>query len=346
MPTNCSITDWESYMTRDNQTRDYLESNPDVFTTAVTHSLFMDIVVIIISFFITIPNMLLIWGTNKTSRKPLNISKKLFIYNAMTNMMTGLAAMPYFVLSAHLGLPCFHVYIANSIGLFSVVVGTETVLTMSVLRFIAIVKPFRKSIHPGKIGGSLVAQFFIALSSSVLNFAANAFSVRLYPPQCLFTATLLIVSIALLLLSNVYSMIYIKRQKSKNLSAHVVGQCQQISSRRYEKAIWRLLRVSVVLGVCFLPSSICYVYVGKLLLTQLFRASELVNIFDVADMSFIPCLLCPGVIACVSLAWDQQIKKYYRSGLLLRFNSRLTVDIWNTRKLEHLRSSNKSTGPL
>ena len=325
--TSCSITYWKPYMTDDNQTRDFLQNDPDIFSSTITHSISMDVIVIIISFLITVPNLLLIWGVVKTNTS-MTTSKKLTIYHASINILSGLVSLPYFVFSAHLGLPCYHVFIANAIGFVSTVLGTEIVLTMTVLRYVAIVKPFNKAIHSGKLISLLmVIQLLIALTSGIFNVTVNIFSVILYPLQCLYSGSLIIVFIVLSILGNAYSMLYIKRQKSKKLSTHCCHhretaprslksqQENNISSKRYKRAIWRLLQTSIVIGLCFLPSAICYVYVGKLLLTELFTARQLLNIFDVADLCFIPCLISPMICPCICLAWDRRTQRYYRSVL-------------------------------
>ena len=321
--TNCSITDWKLFITKDNQTRDLLRNNQDIFSSTITHSIFTQILLTILSIAITVLNLLLIWGIVKTNKK-LSTSKKLTIYHASTNILAGLVTIPYFVFSKQFELPCYHVLIAKSTGFISVVVGTETVLAMTVLRYVTIVKPFNKAIHSGKtISMMLLIQLLIALSSGVFN-ATSQFAVIVYPLQCLYSGSLIIVIILLSILGNVCSMLYIRRQKSKRLTTHCrrrgstssgnsePEQENNISSKRYERAIWRLLQMSIVIGLCFLPSAICYVYVGKLFLTELFTTQQLLNIFDVADLCFIPCLVSSIICPCICLAWDQQIKRYYR----------------------------------
>ena len=170
--TNCSITDWKLYMTDDNQTRDFLQNNPDIFSSTIAHSVSMDVIFIIISFLITVPNLLLIWSVVKTN-KNMTTSRKLTIYHASTKILVGSVSLPYFMFSAHLGLPCYHVLIANAIGFVSIVVGTETVLAMTVLRYVTIVKPFNKAIYSGKLISLLMfIQLLIALTSGVFNVKA------------------------------------------------------------------------------------------------------------------------------------------------------------------------------
>ena len=298
---NCSFDDWKMFMLNNNETTMFLDKHGDILSSLSAYTVFLSVLMYILSFLIVAPNFILIWGIRRTNKK-LNIAKALFVYHSLTNSLMGLIALPYFALVMRLGLNCRHMAMANSIGLFSIIIGNMTVCQISFLRFLSIMKPF-KEIDRDIVIAATFFEFATALFLAILNYTANVISIRLYPLQCIVSGTLITVCIFAAMLWNSLSMFFIRKQKM------VVSD---VSTQRNVRAIRRLSCISIAFGLCFLPTAVCYIYFGAVLIQQRIEADLFVHLYDVADLVFTPALICPGVTPFVYIAWDDSIKRYYR----------------------------------
>lgn len=302
---NCSFRDWSMFMVNTNKTTMYLEQHDDIASSLSINTVSLSVIMYIVSVAIVTPNLLLVWGIWRTNKK-LNITKILFVYHSLTNNIMGLVSLPYLSLAMRLGLDCRHMAVGNSTGVFSIVVGNMTICQISFLRYLAITRPF-KEIQRSLVIGATVLQFAVALCISAINYSANAISVMLYPAQCVVSGTLICVCIFAAILWNSMSLIFIRKQKMVAADSR-----NNVSARRNFKASRRLTCISVTIGILFLPTAVSYIYIGVLLIRQQIEAQLFVYLFDVGDLVFTPALLCPGISAVVYIAWDDNIKKYYR----------------------------------
>ena len=290
-------------MTDTNETTLFLEEHGDILSSLSTHTIYLSIIMYMVSVFIIAPNFILIWGICKTNKK-LNFTKILFIYHSLTNSIMGLVALPYLALVMRLGLDCRHMAIANAVGVFSIIIGNMTVCQISFLRFLSIVKPF-KEIDRDCVLAATFFQFTLSLFLAIFNYSANVISIKLYPLQCIISGTLITVCIFAAMLWNSLSMLSI----GKHLRTAKVSD---VSTQRNVKAIRRLTCITIAIGLCFLPTAICYIYFGAVLVRERIKAELFVHLFDVADLVFTPALICPSVTAFVFLGWDDSIKNYYK----------------------------------
>ena len=322
---NCSFAEWKMYMTDTNETTIFLETRSDILSSLSSHTVYLSIAMYILSVFIVAPNFILIWGICRTNKK-LNFTKNLFIYHSLTNSLMGLVALPYFALVMRLGLDCQHMAIANAIGVFSIVIGNMTVCQISLMRFISIVKPF-KEIDRDCVLAVTLFQFTASFFMAFFNYSANVISITLYPLQCIIYGMLITVCIFTAMLWNWLSMFFIGKHKK-------IARASDVSTQRNVKAIRRLTCITIAIGLCFLPTSICYIYFGSVLIQQRIKAELFVYLFDVADLVFTPAMLCPGITAFVFIGWDNSIKKYYRRLLCLHqpSSSKKSVGSFSSRR--------------
>jgi len=308
---NCSLHFWSEFYVQDNETTQYLLENGDQFSGS-THSKLVNILTFLVAAFIILPNFLMIVGIKNTNKK-LNFVKRLFIYLSSTDSMMGLVSLPYYGVSVSLKLSCNHVSTANSIGLCSIIVGTQTISVISTLRLLALIKPFYR-IKFKIVFLYVVFQLLTALLSAAVNWTANVYVASLYPAQCIFNGLLITMHVFISMLCNVRSILFIRNQKSRS-SSQIGGN---LSIRRHAKAVGRLSRASAVIALCYLPSSLFYVYFGCMLYVRKLKITFFLTLFDMADMSYVPAIICPGVTAIVYVAWNNRIKSYYKDLICCR----------------------------
>ena len=161
----------------------------------------------------------------------------------------------------------------------------------------------------------VVFQLLVALVSAAVNWTANVYVASLYPAQCITNGLLITLHIFVSMFCNICSILFIRKQKSANRSLSQIGN---VSIRRHVKAIGRLSRVSAVIALCYLPSSLFYIYFGCMLYVKPLKITYFLALFDMADMSYIPAIICPGVTAIVYVAWNNRIKSYYKDLICCR----------------------------
>ena len=102
---------------------------------------------------ITIANSLLIWelcidkkNKGTSSVKKISITKRLFIYHALTDLIIGSLVIPIQMTAhfqqGHIGYMCWYLSLAVSLTMFSQCTGINTLLTISFLRYLSIKRPF------------------------------------------------------------------------------------------------------------------------------------------------------------------------------------------------------------
>ena len=100
----------------------------------------------ILALFIITWNLLLIWSLVTSNRKQRNINmsitKKLFIYHSCTDLIAGVLVIPIQIaMHVGLGYTCFYLSVAVTLTSFSQCTGVSTLLTISFLRYLSIMKP-------------------------------------------------------------------------------------------------------------------------------------------------------------------------------------------------------------
>ncbi|XP_066911160.1 uncharacterized protein [Clytia hemisphaerica] len=317
---NCSFQSWKLFMSDDNETDQFLEESRDISNELDSHGSFTNFFAIPLSLFIAIPNLLLIWGIRKTNPNKINMAKRLFIYRSLTDLLIGVVGIPYFGLASLLNQPCIHISIANCIGVFSIIIGTLTISTISLLRLISLIKPFYK-VHQHWLAIALLLQFTVAVFFCTFNYLVNNTVIELYPLQCVLNGLTIILHILFATVFNLLSMFTIERQK--------IGPQHSVSGKaalhRNTKAIRRLFRVTTVMAICYLPSAITYVYFGGLLLNGRIKADVFAFLYDVVDFVFIPVMICPAIAAIVYIVWNRQIVNYYKKVLFCKSKKKTDI---------------------
>ena len=128
----------------------------------------------ILALFIITWNLLLIWSLVTSNRKQRNINmsitKKLFIYHSCTDLIAGVLVIPIQIaMHVGLGYTCFYLSVAVTLTSFSQCTGVSTLLTISFLRYLSIMKPLL-ILQNSYIVSWLLVQTLVSFSISAYTF--------------------------------------------------------------------------------------------------------------------------------------------------------------------------------
>ena len=271
---------------------------------------------VMFSLFVTGTNSALVIGLKKTNKK-LNTPQKLYVYLSVTDSFVGTICLPFFFVVNILSLNnCTTQSIAVAIIVYSFGVGLGTFLVISVLRNIAIRKPFH-NVKKLTICVTLAGLNLLALMSSVLTFFTyypKYTSTGLYSFYWLYIGLILILEVSVINVLNLWS-----RRILSRVGGDVSGteQCQR--RKRNLKAVAVLNKISIVYTCCTLPVGLYYISLSILLL--IYKDNKHYFLFWYAWFAIfhLPVFLCSGFNAMVYMFNDKKIKRFYSCG---RFCSR------------------------
>lgn len=294
------------------------------------------------SLFIIISNILLILGLRKNYRKKMTLSKKLFLFLSISDLITGLVTVPFQLSMVFFGsqATCFQVQLQAFFNTLTPALSMFTILTISIVRYVSVARPtfYKRNTNSRWIFVVLAVQFVFSTGMAVWYVTSTT---RRHLGSFLIFVTLFcfaIIGSAVLL--NI--VLYIKLN-SNSYSTSVSDHKQKTYQKRVTKTI---AIISVILSISYLPNGIVFGLVGYFVIVN----GSYVDLYQVyIPWFFLPMVLNAGVNSVIYMWRDTKISRYLRMLFLTTFRcikSKETVDGLNlidNNKLHHLRVSIRET---
>jgi len=268
---------------------------------------------IILSILLT--NSLMIIGLWKTNKK-LTIIHKLLIYTSITDLMVGFFTLPYFVaLRLSNKVSCFNDMIGISVGVIVSQESQQTILTLSIMRYLSIHSPLKR-IRDSTIIKVMITQMFISIGMGVQYFYVyyvinDNNNIALHTIEWfifgLFTITCTFAAVICNLLSRA---VLTNKRAIQQSDQHL---------ERHRKAVKRLLLICICNILCYTPASFYQLYGGIVsIIDSSFNLMDIALITLNLNMLFPVMLLSPVLNSLVYIVWDKRILVYYKRVLNTR----------------------------
>ena len=175
--------------------------------------------------FVVVTNSMFILGLVKTNKRNMTLGQKLFIYMSSVDLLNGLSAMPYLAVFSLSGISCLAMSFMVAFTTFTVLSSASTLALISVIRLRSIMDPFNPR------NGKRLTILVIVQGVVSIGFAGIIFKSYLHASSLSFLVPITCgISIVLFSLqagvvgSNIYSLVYLKRQKVERLQ-HQATTC-------------------------------------------------------------------------------------------------------------------------
>ena len=261
------------------------------------------------SLFIIITNLGLIIGLKKTNMQ-LTLSQKLYIYLSLNDGIIGFVTLPYLFAVQFSSIDyCVLLSITRTLMMYTVNMSLGTFIVISILRNIAIRKPFYK-VKTKVIYGVLVAWNCETLMISLVIFFTyhpKYTSYTLYCFSWLYIASYLLIEVLAIVTLNLWSKRILTNQVPK---LDEENETDKLKRKRNQKAVGILHILTIVYTICTLPVSL-YCYLGALLMMYNGSKFLLDTVYNLFSIIHIPVFLCSGFNALVYMLKDKKIRRYY-----------------------------------
>ena len=212
-----------------------------------------------------------------------------------------------------------------AISVYSFGIGVGTFLVISVLRNIAIRKPFCK-VKKMAIFITLAVLNFLSFMSSVLTFFTyfpKYTSTGLYSFYWMFIGLFLTCEVSFINVLNLWS-----RRILSKVGGNVSGSehCQR--RKRNLKAVSVLNKISMVYTCCTLPVGLYYISLSILLPNFKDYEHFFLMWYESFAIWHLPAFLCSGFNALVYMFNDKKIKKFYSCRRFCSRRNSNTVGMW------------------
>lgn len=262
--------------------------------------------ILVSSVFLIITNAALVIGLKRTN-KNLTLSQKLYIYLSLTDGVVGIVYMPYMAIMIFSSIDfCTAQSISMAISIYTSGISLGTFAVISVLRNIAIRKPFYK-VKKSIIYGVLGAWNGVSLITSMTTFLTynpRYTSYTLYCCYWLYIGSLLSIEVLISIALNLWSKRVLTKQVQNDDHEN---ETKKIKRKRNQKAVGILNFLSLVYTICTFPMGCYYIFLGALLLT--YEGNEIMfdNAYDLFSFFHIPSFLSSGLNALVYMLKDKDI---------------------------------------
>jgi len=275
---------------------------------------------------ILLTNSLMIIGIWKTNRKLTRIHK-ILIYTSSTDLIVGIFAIPYLIASRMLNKStCLNDIIAISVGVVVSEESHQTILTLSIMRYVSLKSPFKR-LRDSTIIKVVIMQLFISIvKSTIYSYLVN--NNNTFTINNIVWITIEWVIVGLLRTTCILSAVIFNLLSRQTLLYKTCIQQTSQHLERQQTAVKRLLMISIYNIVCYSPASFYQVYAGIVSIT------ESSNLLDISlrmlnlEILYPIMLLSPALNSLVYIIWDKRILKYYKRFL----NTKIERFIHNARK--------------
>ncbi|XP_066929029.1 sphingosine 1-phosphate receptor 2-like isoform X2 [Clytia hemisphaerica] len=260
------------------------------------------ITILAISFiFITVVNTFLVIGL-KRAYTNLTLSKKLFLYLSASDLVTGIVTIPYQGVMVIYGssASCFQVQLQSFTNTFSPGLSMFTILTISIARYISVIKPtfFKSHANSSWVSVYMFGQIVLAASAAVW-YATATTRVHL-GSYLVFVTGVCFVVIGGAIILNVF--LFIKLRSSHDST-----------KKDYQKEVIKtLIIISVILFICFLPNGVVFALVGYYIMADIDNMELYTKLIP---WVYVPILLNAGLNSCVYIWRDKKINRYLRKSI-------------------------------
>ena len=274
------------------------------------------------SAFIMSTNLALVIGLKKTN-KQLTLSQKLYIYLSLNDSVGGFVSLPYFFLKYVLSIDyCVLLSISMSITMYTFSMSLGTFAVISILRSIAIRKPFNK-VKTKVIFGVLAAWNFVSIMMSLVSFFTyhpKYASYTLYCFSWLYSGCFLFIEVFSVVTLNLWSKRVLMTQLSTPGHENEIDKYKR---KRNQKAVGMLNILTIVYTFCTFPVSLYYIFIGMLLLWYTGNDKKLFDVVhDLFGFFHLLLYICSGFNALVYTIKDKNIRRYYSCRICLKKNPR------------------------
>ena len=277
---------------------------------------------IFLSVFITISNTAFIYGMWKVNAK-FNATHKLFIYQSVTDLLTGLIAMPMMSVYLWLGLNCTSMRFMISVSTFSLINGSFTFLNISVLRLITTLKPFAHKKNHFSLYTALIFQTIVSVTITCFvdwlfqyaqsgKYFAAIFYIVMFASISI-DGTIVVSSVA------TFAVLRFKTQKEIGV------KYSKSQFKQHQHAAITVLIIAMMMTI----SVIAHAVISILIVTNfesVFKDIDGFFTFMVElDVMMVVVSINPGINSIVCMSRSQAIKKFYKTKFW--FSSVSNIDI-------------------
>ena len=181
--------------------------------------------------FVAVTNSMFIHGLVKTNKRNLTLSHKLFIYMSAVDLLNGLVAMPILALCSVKGISCQAMSFMVAFTTFILLCSTSSLVPISVIRLRSIIDPFNAR-NKIKLMFLVIIQAVVSIGFAVLIYD-NYLHMNLisdFVPVACSTAVFLLSLQSGVVGCNVFSLVYLRRQRNKRHQQHQISQHQPSKS--------------------------------------------------------------------------------------------------------------------
>lgn len=251
-------------------------------------------------------NLTFIYGLWKTN-KVLSFVQRLFIYLSFSDLLVG--CVPGFMYAVYIlnGSSCFYMSITMALGVCFVILDSSTLFTISMLRLLAILRPF-KQVNYKKIVLFLV---FEAMISSVIA-GASFFMYERSDNISGFTDIVYLIS-SVLLGFNVATILCIlvclysirkNYRRSQTMS-------NKIQIRKQRKSVVTLMIIASVF-MCLTMAEGIALYIIRIELENGFHSfSKNMNTLSMVDLTVISTMLNAALNSFICICRSKKLKRFY-----------------------------------
>ena len=177
--------------------------------------------------FVVITNSMFILGLVKTNKRNLTLAQKLFIYMSAVDLLNGSFAMPYLAVFSFNGISCPAMSFMLAFTAFTVLSSTSALALISIIRLRSIIDPF-SSRNGKRLTILVIIQGVVAIGLAGIMFEnyLQASSLFYLVPLTSGISVLLFTLQAGVIGCNIYSLVYLRRQKHNRLQYEATQHCK------------------------------------------------------------------------------------------------------------------------
>jgi len=287
----------------------------------------------IITIFVMLSNLMLIYGLYRTTKQPMSTTKKLFIYLSCTDIMTTLIGEMKHILSYHIR-NCIILLALTSVNNVFFCLGMEIFSTISILRYLSLKNPFqnvgKRRIHLILLIETVVSTLIGVCYFSFLYDIEESTMIAIQ-----FVVTILyFLMVSSLLLINLLSYITIRsnikcgvtasndNKQSGNGNSHDVTDSDCINEKKNKRkkyAVNTLIIISVFYMFCHLPMCIYFFIATVKSLETSYNFSSYARAYQISNFLLFVVWSNNGFNAAILIIRSKDILQFYSLVIIRRW---------------------------
>jgi len=266
-------------------------------------------------FFIIISSTMLIYALVKTNRI-LSITTKLFIYLSTCDLWIGLCTIPLQLFAICFGsrTPCAVVGVQAFSNSFFPLVSTWTIVTLTVLRYLAIKKPLIK-VHNGTVLFALFMQLLLSVGFSSV-YVYYSMQPQLSTVMGIY---LIVVSVFIFfVIGNSILLNFTVHMALRHKRENVIRTQSMTRNIRQKEASNTLLILLILLSICYLPNGISFLTTAYNILSHNLDKDHAYRLYTPWTHNIM--LLNSGFNSFAYIMRTRKIRQFYANLLCRKYN--------------------------